>query len=251
MSNYVGQILALLCLLLTVSCSVKPDDLSENTSIDEIFNLAEKARDRKSFQEAGDFYMEIENLFPYSDGSRKALIEAMKSYHKGSDLLSARLSAKRYLTLYPTGEDAAFSKYIIGLSHFDAIVDVQRDQGAALHAVREFTELIEQFPGSEFTKMARENLAIAYAQLAGQEMVVGRYYMKRKDYLAAINRFSTVKNNYSDTIFEVEALYRLTEAYIALGMEDLAKSTNQKLKTKYTHSLWANKSSTLVSMFTD
>ena len=229
-----------------MSCSVKPDDISESTPIDEIFALAKQAQDRGNFQEAGDFYMEIDNLYPYSDKSRAALVNAMKSYHKGSDLLSARLSAQRYLVIYPKGNDAAFSKYIIGLSYFDSIIDVQRDQGAAWHAVREFSDLISEYPDSEYTKLSREHLSTAYSQLAGQEMAVGRYYMKRQDYLAAVNRFLIVEKEYSDTPFAVEALYRLIEAYTALGLEDLARSRNAQLQKRYPSSGWAEKSNKLV-----
>ncbi len=247
-----SRLITILCILaLNVSCSVRPEDLSESTPIENIMELAERAKVRGSFDEAGDFYMEIDRLYPYSDESRVALKEAMKAYHEDSDLLNARLSAQRYLTLYPNGDDAAFSRYIIGLSYFDSIVDVQRDQGAAWHAVEEFNLLIELFPDDKYAEIARKKIIIANSQLAGQEMAVGRYYMKREDYLAALNRFTAVTEDYSDTIFEVEALYRLTEAYTALGLETLAESNNKELQEKYPHSSWALKSKKLVDIFAE
>ena len=147
----------------------------------------------------------------------------MTVYHKGTDLSNARLSAKRYLALYPDGPDAAFAQYMIGLSFFDAIVDVRRDQGSALDAVKAFRLLNLKYPKNPYKESAAQKLKISYSQLAGQEMSVGRYYMKREEYLAAINRFSIVVNEYSDSIFLVEAYYRLTEAYLALGLNNLAK----------------------------
>ena len=237
------------CILVGIGCTVKPEDLSGETSIKEIIKLAQKAKKRKLFNEAGDFYMEVDRLYPYSDEARFALIEAMQSYHDGSDLANARLSAKRYLRLYPNGPDAAFCRYMVGLSFFDSIVDVQRDQGAALHAVREFERLNADFPGSYYTERARKKIRVAYSQLAGQETSVGRYYMKREDYLAAINRFSIVVSKYSNTIFDVEARYRLTESYIALGMLKAAMGNNILLKKKYPESKWSLKSEKLIARF--
>ena len=247
LSKIIYKVTLVFCILTSLGCTVKPDSLSENTPISDILKLAEQAKSRKVFTEAGDFYMEVDRLHPYSDEARVALIEAMKSYHDGSDLINARLSAKRYLTLYPDGPDAPFARYMVGLSFFDAIVDVQRDQGAALHAVREFRKLNQDYPESIYSKRALKKLDIAYSQLAGQEMSVGRYYMKREDYLAAINRFSTVVIKYSDTIFEVEALYRLTESYLALSLVSTAKDNNILLTKKYPNSEWSSKSKELIN----
>ena len=241
------QLTLILVVVSGVGCTIKPDDLSTNASIAEILTLAEKAKNRKAFQEAGDFYMEVDRLYPYSDEARTALIQAMKSYHDGSDLINARLSARRYLKLYPDGPDAAFGRYMVGLSFFDAIVDVQRDQGAALHAVREFQKLTLDYPKNIYSKRAMKKMDVAYSQLAGQEMSVGRYYMKREDYLAAINRFLIVISKYSDTIFDVEALYRLTESYLALGLIDVARDNDISLQKNYPKSEWSLKSKKLIN----
>ena len=241
------QLALILFMMAAVGCTIKPDDLSTDASVADILMLAEKAKIRKTFQEAGDFYMEVDRLYPYSDEARAALIQAMKSYHDGSDLNSARLSARRYLKLYPDGPDAPFARYMVGLSFFDAIVDVQRDQGAALHAVREFQKLILDYPKNVYSQRAMKKMDVAYSQLAGQEMSVGRYYMKREDYLAAINRFVIVVSKYSDTIFDVEALYRLTESYLALGLVNAARDNHLSLLRKYPKSEWSQKSKKLIN----
>ena len=234
-------------IVFNISCTIKPEDLSAENSIDEIILLAERAKTRKAFKEAGDFYMEIDRLYPYSDQSRIALVEAMKSYHSGTDLLNARASAKRYLNLYPDGPDSAFAQYMIGVTFFDAIVDVRRDQGAALKAVREFRKLQSIYPNSPYSTLAEGKFKTAHAQLAGQEMAVGRYYLKREDYLAAINRFLIVTTEYTDTIFSVEAFYRLTEAYIAIEMQSRAIENNILISEKFPNSAWTKKSNRLVS----
>ena len=236
-----------LVISLNLSCTIKPDDLSRDTSITEIMRLAERASNRNSFDEAGDFYMEVDRLYPYSDKSREALVEAMKSYHKGTDLSNARLAATRYLQLYPRGPDADFAQYMIGLTFFDAIVDVRRDQGAALNAVRELKKFVSDYPRSSYSQLVDEKLRIAYSQLAGQEMSVGRYYMKREEYLAAISRFTVVITEYAETIFAEEAFYRLTEAYYALGMRDMALENNQFLSKNFPKSDLTDKSNKLVS----
>jgi outer membrane protein assembly factor BamD len=240
-------LIPILCVMTAVGCTIKPDDLSTDASISDILMLAEQAKSRKTFQEAGDFYMEVDRLYPYSDEARAALIKAMKSYHEGSELTSARLSARRYLKLYPDGPDAPFARYMVGLSFFDAIVDVQRDQGAALHAVREFQKLTLDYPENAYSKLAIKKMDVAYSQLAGQEMSVGRYYMAREDYLAAISRFLIVVSKYSDTIFDVEAFYRLTESYLALGLIDTASDNDLLLQKKYPESEWSLKSKKLIN----
>ena len=247
--KYLCQLLFIVSIVLNFGCTVKPDDISSDASIDEILNLAEKAFKRKAFNEAGDFYMEADRFFPYSDKSREALIKAMQAYHNGTDLSKARLSAKRYLTVYPKGPDAAFAQYMVGLSFFDSIVDVRRDQGATFHAVREFKKLNQNYPNSPYVKLANEKLKTAYSQMAGQEMSVGRYYLKREGYLAAINRFNIVIEKYPETIFSAEAFYRLTEAYLALGMQGLARENHKKLIKMFPLSEWTTKGNELVARF--
>ena len=244
--SYLYCLSTILLVIANMGCTVNPDDISSATSIEEIMTLAERAKNRGSFKEAGDFYMEVDRIYPYSDAARKALIKAMTVYHEGTDLYNARISAKRYLALYPDGPDAAFAQYMIGLSFFDAIVDVRRDQGSALDAVEAFKLLNLKYPKNPYKDLAAQKLKIAYSQLAGQEMSVGRYYMKREEYLAAINRFSIVVNEYSDSIFLVEAYYRLTEAYLALGLNNLAKENNSLFTKQFPKSDWASRSNQLV-----
>ena len=127
---------------------------------------------------------------------------------------------------------------MIGLSYFDAIVDVQRDQGSASFAVKEFRELIEEYPDSVEAEKARAKLKVAFGQLAGQEMSVGRYYLQKEHYLAATRRFQTVIDEYSETIFAVEAFYRLAEAYFALGMQTEFEMTKSILRERFPDSRW-------------
>ena len=247
--NSLYSLSIIILVLANIGCTVNPDDISSATTIEEIMSLAERAKNRGAFKEAGDFYMEVDRIYPYSDAARKSLIKAMTAYHKGTDLSNARFSAKRYLALYPDGPDAAFAQYMIGLSFFDAIVDVRRDQGSALDAVKAFRTLDLEYPNSPYKDLAEQKLKISYSQLAGQEMAVGRYYMKRDEYLAAINRFTIVVNEYADSIFSVEAYYRLTEAYLALGLNKLATENNSLFMKQFPNSDWTLKSNQLVRRF--
>ncbi|MEE2774416.1 MAG: outer membrane protein assembly factor BamD [Pseudomonadota bacterium] len=221
-----------------LGCSFNAEKITADKSISSIIQMAAKAQAAKRYKQAGDLYMKVDELYPYSDESRQALLEAMKSYHAGSELTEARVAAKKYLILYENGEGAAFAKYMIGLSHFDAIVDVQRDQGSASFAVKEFSELISKYPDTDEAAKATKKLEVAFAQLAGQEMSVGRYYLQRQHYLAATRRFQTVVDTYSDTIFAVEAFYRLAEAYFALGMRPEFEMTKSILIERFPDSKW-------------
>ena len=222
----------------SVSCGFNAEEITEEKSISAIIQMATEAKASKRYKEAGDFYMKVDELYPYSDEARQSLVEAMKSYHAGAELIEARVAAKKYLILYQNGRNAAFSKYMIGLSYFDAIVDVQRDQGSASFAVKEFRELIEEYPDSVEAEKASAKLKVAFGQLAGQEMSVGRYYLQKEHFLAATRRFQTVIDEYSETIFAVEAFYRLAEAYFALGMQTEFEMTKSILRERFPDSRW-------------
>ena len=248
MSNLKNNCFVLSMILFMWSCTSDPDNLPENMSVNEIVKLANYNLERKNYGRAGDFFMEVNRLYPYSDEARTSLIEAAKAYHANSDLLNARLASQNYLTIYSNNEDAPFAKYMIGLSYFDAIVDVNRDQGAALNALREFEELIGLYPNSKYVGMATRKFNLARAQLAGQEMTVGRYYLGREKYLAAISRFEMVVKIYPQTPYFVEALYRLIEANLSIGMSSKAKANLKILKKQFPNSHWTRDAEELIDI---
>jgi outer membrane protein assembly factor BamD len=227
-------------LFLLFSCVGDPNDLPENMKVSKIITLGNESLLSEDYGRAGDYFMEVNRLYPYSDEARISLIEAAKAYHMDSDLLNARLATQTYLTIYSNSKDAPFAKYLTGLTYFDAIIDVNRDQGAALEALKEFEELIVRYPDSPYAGMAKQKFDQALAQLAGQEMTVGRFYLKREKYLAAINRFETVFKKFPNTPYAVEALYRLVEANLSIGIFEKAKGNLALLKERFPESEWTS-----------
>jgi outer membrane protein assembly factor BamD len=146
------------------------------------------------------------------------------SYYEAHSYEECVTSAKRYISLHPGSSDAAYAQYLIGSSYFDEIPDITRDQARTEKALAALDEVIRKYPASEYAVSAKQKTEIARDQLAGKEMQIGRYYLERREYLAAINRFKTVISDYQDTRHVEEALERLTEANLGLGLVSEAQT---------------------------
>ena len=127
---------------------------------------------------------------------------------------------------------------MVGMSYFEQIIDVERDQGATRDSIREFSELIELYPKSKYALKAKRNITIAKSQLAGQEVAVGRYYLERNNPLSAINRFKTVIDYHKSTPYYPEALFRSIEGYAMLGINHKVKGYVKVLKKEFPNSEW-------------
>lgn len=190
------------------------------------------------YSDAIKSFDEVDRQHPYSEWARKALVmSAFAAYRKG-DYTTAISSAKRYLTLYPGSPDAAYAEYIIGQSNFAQIPDVTRDQGKTQAAMASMQDIVTRFPDSEYADDARKKIVVTRDQLAGKEMQVGRYYLERREYLAATNRFKIVVTNYQDTRHVEEALERLVEANLALGLVNEAQTAAAVLGHNFPDSKW-------------
>jgi len=188
--------------------------------------------------EAAKKFEAIDRQHPYSEWARKALVMNAFASYRGGDYDSAINSSKRYLSLYPGSEEAAYAQYIMGLAYYRQIPDVTRDQKEAARAAAAMREVFEKYPDSEYAEDARTKLRIARDQLAGKEMQVGRYYLERREYVAAINRFKNVVDVYSDSRHVEEALARLTEAYYAMGLTREAQAAASVLGQNFPDSQW-------------
>ncbi|TQS72385.1 outer membrane protein assembly factor BamD [Rhodobacteraceae bacterium] len=170
------------------------------------------------------YFQEVERLYPYSEWSKRALIMQAFAQHRAKNYEEARSSAQRYLDTYPGSEDAPYAKYLLALSYYDQIDEVGRDQGLTYQALQALREVIEQYPDSDYARSAILKFDLAFDHLAAKEMEIGRYYLKRRHYTAAINRFRVVVEQFQTTTHTPEALMRLTEAYLALGLTDEAQT---------------------------
>jgi outer membrane protein assembly factor BamD len=190
------------------------------------------------YSDAIKSFDEVDRQHPYSEWARKALVmSAFASYRKG-DYTTAINSAKRYLTLYPGSPDAAYAEYIIGQSNYAKIPDVTRDQKTTKEAMVSMEEIVTRFPDSEYADDARQKIIMTRDQLAGKEMQVGRYYLERREYVAAVNRFKMVVTEYQDTRHVEEALERLVEANLALGLVNEAQTAAAVLGHNFPESRW-------------
>ncbi|MES2843914.1 MAG: outer membrane protein assembly factor BamD [Pseudomonadota bacterium] len=179
------------------------------------------------------YFQEVERLYPYSEWAKRALIMQAFSHHKAKDYEEARAAAQRFLDFYPGDEDAPYASYLMALSYYDQIDEVGRDQGLTFQALQGMREVIEKYPDSEYSRSAMLKFELAFDHLAGKEMEIGRYYLKRGNFTAAINRFRVVVQDFQTTTHTAEALHRLTEAYLALGLTDEAQTSAAILGYNY------------------
>lgn len=205
---------------------------------DVIYNQALANMDAGRLKEASKKFAAIDRQYPYSDWARKALIMGSYSYYKQKKYTDSINMAKRYIALYPSSNETAYAFYVIGLAYFRQIPDVSHDQGDAARAADALQEVVNRFPKSEYVGDAKTKIRFAREQMAGKEMLVGRYYLERRQYLAAIKRFRYVAEHYSNTNQVEEALYRLVEANYAMGIVSEAQAAAHALGQNYPDSSW-------------
>ena len=189
-------------------------------------------------REASEKFQELDAEHPYSSYARNAMVMTAFLYFRRGDYQEAINEATRFVTLSPASPDAAYAQYLIGESYFRQIPDVTRDQDLSQKAIEAMGEVVRKYPDSEYADDARRKMEIATDQIAGKEMQIGRYYEERHEYLAAINRFRTVVEEYQTTRHVEEALHRLTEAYLALGIVPEAQTAAAVLGHNFPDSEW-------------
>ena len=190
------------------------------------------------YKNATKKFGEVDQQHPYSEWARKSLIMTTYTNYTRGNFTEAITQGKRYLTLYPGSEDAAYAQWMIAQSYFNQMPDITRDQKMTQQAMQAMQELVERYPDSPYAAEGRKRLDIARDQLAGKEMEVGRYYLTRNQYIGAINRFKVVVQEYQTTRHIEEALERLTEAYYAMGIVDEAQTAAAVLGHNYPDSRW-------------
>lgn len=219
-------------------CSTGDNGALDDLTAREIFELGEQQLAAGSADDAAFTFGEIERLYPYSEFAERALIMQAFAYHRDEDYPSSRAAADRYLTFYPRQDDAAYAAYLRALSYYDQIDDVGRDQGLTLEALEALRDVIEGYPDSEYARTSAQKFDLAFDHLAAKEMEVGRFYLKRGNYLAAANRFRRVVEDFQTTTHTAEALHRLVECYLSLGLVDEAQTAGAILGYNYQASDW-------------
>ncbi len=217
----------------------KDDDLVPDTPADKLYNEGLfLLNNRQDYREAAKKFDEVDRQNPYSDWARKSLLMSAYSYYQAKEFTECINAAQRYVTLHPGSPDAAYAQYLIGSSYYDQILDVSRDQARADKAINALEEVARKYPDSEYATAAKKKIDMARDQLAGKEMEIGRFYMNKRDFIGAINRFKVVVTQYQTTRHVEEALERLTEAYISLGIIDEAQTAAAVLGHNFPDSPW-------------
>ena len=180
----------------------------------------------------------LDRQHPYSEYARKSGVLSTYLAYQSGDFPEAVSQGKRFVSLYPAHKEAPYAQYLVGMSHFRQISDVTRDQTAARDTYTAMNEVVTRYPESEYAEDAKRKMRVAKDQLAGQEMLVGRYYQERREYLAAINRYRRVVETFEDTRHVEEALARLTESYYALGLTSEAQTAAAVLGHNFPDSQW-------------
>jgi outer membrane protein assembly factor BamD len=213
---------------------ILPDVPADRLYNEGVYLLNEK----KSYRDAAKKFEEVDRQHPYSEWARKSLLMSSYAFYEAGAYEEAINAAKRYLALHPGSPDAAYAQYLVAVSYFDQIPDVTRDQTRTERAISALEEVGRKYPNSEYAGQAQRKIEVARDQLAAKEMNVARYYMQKKNFIGAINRFKVVVTQYQTTRHVEEALMRLAEAYMALGVAPEAQTAAAVLGHNFPDSPW-------------
>lgn len=219
-------ILALPALLAGCGGGARKDKVPiESLTAEQIYKRAEfELETKRDAKAAAKDFGEVQRLYPYSDWAKRATIMEAYADHQARKYDDSRSAAQRYLDFYPGDQDAAYAQYLLALSYYDQIDAVGRDQGVTFQALQALRDVIQKYPDSDYARSAMLKFDLAFDHLAAKEMEIGRFYLKRGDYAAAINRFRAVVEQYQTTSYTPEALERLVECYLSLGLTDDAQT---------------------------
>lgn len=224
--------------LLLSACSSDEEVVYMERPAEEIYAAAQAELADGNESRAADLFDEVERQHPYSQWATQAQLMAAYAHYEDLEYDDAIIALDRFIQLHPGNEDIAYAYYLKALCYYERISDVQRDQRMTEQAMGALREVIQRFPATEYARDASLKIDLTLDQLAGKEMSIGRWYLGQGHYNAAINRFENVVENYQTTTHVPEALHRLTEAYLSLGLVQEARQTASVLGYNYPGSEW-------------
>ncbi|NKB43098.1 MAG: outer membrane protein assembly factor BamD [Alphaproteobacteria bacterium] len=227
------------CAVLALGACSSDDELEyRELTVYEIYSQATEYLEDGRFRDASLYYDEVERQHPYSVWATKSKLMAAYSHYMNNKYDDATASLDRFIQVHPGNRDVVYAYYLKALCFYEQISDVQRDQDMTQQALVALEDVINRFPGTAYARDARLKIDLTRDHLAGKEMAVGRFYLQRQHYLASINRFKSVVEDYGNTTHAPEALFRLTEAYTSLGLGAEAKRAAAVLGHNYPGSDW-------------
>ncbi|HEX7783486.1 MAG TPA: outer membrane protein assembly factor BamD [Sphingobium sp.] len=249
MKPFVSLGCAAAALALLAGCATnknKADTLYVARDVSTLYNAGKYRLDRHQYKLAAALFDEVERQHPYSPWARRAQLMSAFSYYMNRDYNQAISAAQRFLSIHPGNRDAPYAYYLISLSYYEQIADVTRDQKITQQALDALGELIRRYPDTRYASDARLKVDLVNDHLAGKEMEIGRFHQRRGQWLAATLRFRTVIDKYQTTTHAPEALERLVESYLALGVPEEAKKAAAVLGANYPGSKWYERSYKLI-----
>jgi outer membrane protein assembly factor BamD len=238
-------ILACACALPLAGCATtksKADTAYVARDVSSLYGAAQRTMQSGDYVQAAKLFDEVERQHPYSVWARHAQVMSAFNYYLANKYNDAISSGQRFLTIHPGSDEAPYAQYVIGMSYYQQIADVTRDQSVTQQATNAFNELIRRYPQSRYAADARLKLDLLNDHLAGKEMEIGRYYQRAGQWLAASYRFRSVVDQYQTTSHTPEALERLVETYLALGIPDEAWKASAVLGKNYPETYWYRQS---------
>lgn len=214
--------------------------------VNTLYTAGKERLDRGAYLQAAALFDEVERQHPYTIWARRAQLMSAFSYYLAKDHTKSIESARRFLAIHPGNKDAPYALYLVGLNYYEQISDVGRDQGITRQAQDTFGELVRRYPETRYAADARLKIDLVRDHLAGKEMEVGRFYQRRGQWLASVSRFRNVIDEYQTTTHTPEALMRLTESYLALGVPEEAKKAAAVLGANYPGTQWYQRAYNLV-----
>lgn len=245
-----AALLQALCLLgvlgMTAGCASDAEPPPPELPAEELYSQGQAYLAEANFPEAAKSFEEVERQHPYSQWATRGEVMAAYAYYEANQYEEAVAAAERFIELHPGNKDVPYAYYLMGISYYEQISDVGRDQEMTQKSQDSFNELIRRYPDSDYSRDAQLKVDLIRDHLAGKEMEIGRYYQRRKFWLAGINRFQAVVENYQTTTHVPEALHRLTESYLALGMTQEAQASAAVLGYNFPGNEWYERSYALL-----
>jgi len=208
------------------------------TPVERLYNEGFEALERRRFDVAAAYFDEVERQHPFSEWARRSMLMAAYANYEAQLYSEAISDAERFIALHPGSSSAPYAYYLIAVSHYEQIYDVGRDQSTTRNALQALEQVVNRFPETPYAQDARLKMDMTRDHLAGKEMSVGRWYLRNGYYLAAINRFQNVIRDYQTTSHTPEALHRMVEAYVALGVDEEARQIASVLGYNFPGSQW-------------
>lgn len=241
-----AALLFLGCLLITACSSKKKDEIFEEKSVSELYTQAFQHLSNEEYKKAVKGFAEVERQHPYSKWANKAQIMGAYTSYLSGKFDDAIVSLDHYIQLHPGSKDAPYAYYLKAICYYAQIENVKNDQQITEMAMEALNEVVAKFPNTQYAKDAKLKIDLTRDHLAGKQMAVGRYYLSQKKYISALNRFKVVVDDYQITTHLPEALYRMVEVYLELGIKDEAKKTAAILGHNYVNSDWYKKAYELI-----